>query len=132
MRKLPIIIATITLLFALFLSCNKEEGQGGTSTIRGKVFIIDLNAAGDTVAQYYAPDENVFILYGDKDLTYDDDFSTSFDGSYQFSNLTQGNYTIFAYSKCSSCAGGIEAVKKTVEIAANKKVVEVEDLIIID
>jgi len=130
--KIITILACI-LSFSTFVACNKVEGQGGTSTIKGKVLIVDLNGSGDTVQPpYYALDQDVYILYGDADETYDDDFATSYDGSYEFNNLTKGQYTVFAYSKCETCGGGVEVIKKTVEISSNKQVVEVVDLVIID
>ncbi len=129
--KISILLATLIAVFA-FAACNKTSGEGGTSTISGKVYVVDLNGTGDTVEQYYAPDVDVYVIYGDEDQTYDNDFATSLDGSYRFDYLTPGTYTVFAYSKCDGCAGGVEAIQKTVEISTGKQAVEVEDLIIID
>lgn len=120
------------LILTIFLSCNKNPGEGGTSSITGKVWVVDLNGSGDTVAQYYALDQDVYILYGEDDQTYDEDFSTSLDGSYAFHNLTPGKYTVFAYSKCEACPSGLEVVQKSVEITEKKQTVTVEDLVIIE
>lgn len=120
-----IIITTLT-------SCNKTEGGGGTSSIEGKVYVINLNAAGDTVGEYYAMDQDVFIIYGESNATYDDKFATSYDGSFVFNNLRIGKYTLFSYSKCDACPSGQEVISKTVEITENKQLISVEDLIIFE
>jgi len=121
-----------TLLVTIgFTSCNKTAGEGGTSTITGKVYVIDKNGAGDINAEYYGMDEDVFIIYGNDSKTYSDKFATSYDGSYSFTNLTPGEYTVFAYSDCATCDSGIEAIKKTITVSNKKEVIEVGDLIII-
>lgn len=129
--KSILFLATV-LITTSFIACNKEPGEGGTSSITGKVWVVDLNASGDTVAQYYAMDQDVYILYGEDDQTYDEKFATSLDGSYQFNFLTPGKYTVFAYSKCDACAGGQEVITKTVEITDKKQEIVVEDLVIIE
>ena len=63
----------IYLLFAVFLiiftSCSKQEGEGGTSTIKGKVII---HLVSDDFQTDYAtfPDEeqDVYIMYGADDF----------------------------------------------------------------
>jgi hypothetical protein len=58
----------LTKLYTVFFmtlvlgSCNKTEGEGGTSSIQGKIWVINLNAAGETVGEYYAMDQDVFIM----------------------------------------------------------------------
>ena len=117
-------------LALLFIGCNKEPGQGGTSSIEGKVYRIETNSLGDTLDQYYAPDYDVYIVYGDEDYTYDDKFSTSFDGSYRFTHLTPGTYTIFAYTRCDLCGGGDTVKSETVEIFEKKSAIELDDLVV--
>ena len=126
----------LTKLYTVFFmtlvlgSCNKTEGEGGTSSIQGKIWVINLNAAGETVGEYYAMDQDVFIIYGDSDATYNDKFATSYDGSYVFNNLVEGTYTLFVYSKCDTCQSGQEVFTKAVEITEKKQLITVEDLII--
>ncbi|MBK6952599.1 MAG: hypothetical protein IPO32_00155 [Crocinitomicaceae bacterium] len=115
-------------LLAITLSCNKEPGRGGTSSITGKVHVYNINSIGDTTDEYYAMDEDVFIIYGDNDLTYDDKFSCSYDGSYRFDYLTPGEYTIFAYSRCDTCDDGVTPVFKTIQIQDKKTEYSVSDL----
>lgn len=118
MKKYIFTLMVSSLLFA----CNKEAGEGGTSSIEGKVFVNDINGSGELQAQFFGQDEDVFIIYGNTDQTYDENMSTSLDGSFRFDNLTVGEYTIFAYSRCDTCASGTEAIKKTVEISEKKTV----------
>ena len=127
-RIAPILLS----LSVLILSCNKEPGEGGTSSITGKVYTYDLNSTGlDTLDEYYVMGEDVYIIYGLDDNTYNDKFSTSFDGSYRFDNLTEGKYTIFAYSRCLTCSGEVEEEKIVIDITAKKTEYTAPDLIIL-
>ncbi len=127
--KLAKLFLALTLVTTI-ISCNKTEGEGGTSSIEGKLYVINLNAAGDTVGEYYAMDQDVFIIYGESNATYNDKFATSYDGSYVFNNLTLGKYTLFSYSKCDACPSGQEVISKTVEITEKKQLISIEDLVI--
>jgi hypothetical protein len=120
----------LTVLFALFLSCNKKEGLGGTSSITGKVIVNDYNGSGVLIATYPGQDEDVFIIYGNDNTTYSDKVSTSFDGTYRFDNLTTGTYKLYSYSKCDTCASGQNEALITVEITQKKQVVVAPDIII--
>lgn len=124
MNKLMLI-----LISSLFLiSCNKEPGEGGTSSITGKVKKYDVNSLGVVLAEYYSADEDVYIIYGSEDDIYDDKFATSHDGSYNFTNLTLGTYTVFAYSRCDLCPSGDTVVSQTIEVTEKKKDYVIEDL----
>jgi hypothetical protein len=95
-------LVSFVMIGMLLLSCKKEEGIGGTSSITGKVVVRQYNSNfSSLIEQYYATDEDVFIIYGD-DPVYGDKVTTSFDGTYRFDYLRDGNYTIFAYSKDSA------------------------------
>jgi hypothetical protein len=130
MKSLILFAATCSILF--FTACNKEPGEGGTSSITGKVLVVNLNGSGDTISQYYGMDQDVYIIYGEDTETYGDKFSTSLDGSFAFNYLTPGTYTIFAYSKCDICDSGQNAVSRTVEITDKKQTIAMDDLIIYD
>lgn len=115
----------IAILFAttLFLSCQKEAGPGGTSTITGKVLVRSKNADFTILkAEYWAQDQDVFIIYGN-DSVYSDKFKTNYDGSYRFKYLNKGDYTIFAYSEDSTFTSpsGVVAVKVNVSITDNRQ-----------
>ena len=110
-------------------ACEKDAGEGGTSTIRGKVYVKNYNGSGQLVGEYYGQAEDVYIIYGDAAF-YGDDTKTSYDGTYEFNFLRKGSYTIFAYSKCDTCAAGQEPVFITTEISKNHSTVELPDLVI--
>lgn len=120
----------LTALFGLFLSCNKTEGLGGTSSITGKVIVNDYNATGTLISTYPGQDEDVFIIYGNDNTTYNDKVSTSFDGTFRFDNLTIGTYKLYSYSKCDTCASGQDEALITVEISEKKQVVVASDIVI--
>lgn len=128
----------IIILFIIGLSsCLKEEGEGGTSTILGKVFVKNYNAEliGEPRWEGYAPDEDVYIIYG-TDSIYSDRFRTNYDGSFRFKYLRPGNYTIFVYSKSlanqnTNHTDLLVAKKIPVNIVVENQVVILDDIIII-
>jgi hypothetical protein len=124
-----IILATI-ISFCL-ISCSKEAGEGGSSTIKGKVFGYDINTSGVITDSAYVQDARVYISYGSS-TTVDDDIRTSFTGDYIFRGLRKGTYTIFVYSQCNSCPFNQEVVKQTIEITDNRQEVVVPDFKIFD
>ena len=115
MKKIFILILALAGLCLGSSSCNKEEGEGGTAIIQGKVMLIlhdndNYNLTTDTIV---AAKTDVFIIYGNNDI-YGDDMKTSANGQYKFKYLKKGTYTIFAYSILPS--GEKIAVSKTVEV----------------
>lgn len=133
-----LISAAIAALFIVAVSCNKEAGPGGLATIRGTL-MQDIWQKGvgftpDTfLGQFIAPDVDVFLVYGDDDNTYDDDFSTSFDGTFEFKNLTPGTYKIFAYTETNPLLNELvdSVVSKTIIISKSEKkeIINVGDLV---
>lgn len=126
MKRLSVLA---TLFIVLVSGCTKEAGEGGTSTIYGKVFAYDYNAEMTVYrTQYYAPDEDVYIIYGE-DSIYSDRTRTNFDGSYRFQYLRPGKYTVFAYSKdLTTKLPPALPVKKTVYILSDNQLVIVDDI----
>lgn len=91
----------------MFVQCKKDEGQGGTSSIKGRIIEHDFRADFlDSVPVAILPDdnENIFIIYGTDHTTYDDSYKTSYDGTYEFRFLQKGHYRLFAYSNDSTGA----------------------------
>ena len=123
-------IIFLLLLPALIFSCNKVEGEGGTSSITGKLIINDVNGAGELQATFPGADEDVFIIYGKDNTTYNDKVSTSYDGSYRFDNLVAGSYKLFSYSKCDTCASGTTEVVVDAVISDKKQVISIADIVI--
>jgi hypothetical protein len=130
MKRLFLILS----LFAAFLSaCEKDAGPGGTSTITGRVKVLDYNAEFTHINEvYWAQKEEVFIVYGN-DSVYSESFKTNYDGTYRFEHLQKGKYQVFCYSKDTTglIPGGLFAVIKDVNISDNGQEVRVEDIVIV-
>jgi len=95
-------IISLVILGLVAFSCKKEEGIGGKSAIKGRVIVRQYNTNfTELIEQYYAPDEDVFIIYGD-DEVYGDKVTTNYDGTYEFEFLREGSYSIYAYSEDSA------------------------------
>lgn len=113
MKILSKTLLALLLLFS-FVSCNNEEGEGGTGTIKGCLMMVqhpeDAMLETDTVP---AAKSDVFIVYGDDEF-YGDDVEADPNGYYQFEYLTPGDYTVFSYSTLPS--GEREAVSATVTL----------------
>lgn len=91
-------ISVFVLALGLLVSCRPDEGKGGLASIEGTVMVQNLNTIQEkSGTPYPATDGDVYISYGKSGLA-DDKARTSFDGTYKFSNLTKGDYTVFVYS----------------------------------
>lgn len=107
---------TLTLGAAVLAgSCSKDEGEGGTASISGRVYLVQHNDDNylletDTMV---AAKEDVFIVYGN-DGYVGDDVETGADGCYRFRYLNAGTYTVFAYSTLQT--GEKVAVARTVKV----------------
>jgi len=123
------LILPIFILFMVFSSCRKVEGPGGSVTIKGVV--IERNHVGTSIFEYPAADQDVYIIYGSENSFYDDDVSTSYDGSFEFRYLQKGDYQIFAYQDNPSVASGTDEVMVQVNASENNQVI-ILDTIYID
>jgi hypothetical protein len=86
---------------ALLASCKKEAGDGGNSSIKGKItkeLRVVLNNPGTAVGTFPAADQDVYILYDDH-VSPDDRVRTNYDGEYEFLYLRPGNYKVYVFSK---------------------------------
>jgi len=122
----------IGLLFSL-TACQIEEGPGGSGAITGRLFAYDYNADFTLLnGSYYAPDEDVFLIYGDE-VIFGDDMKTHFDGRFRFDFLRKGTYTVYAYSKDSSGteAAGVYPVMVEVEISEKSQEVDLGEIVIL-
>lgn len=134
-----ICLAAATVLIGLMTSaCEKEEGEGGRSSISGRVLEQDMfNLVSDSVKyEYPVGDERVYIIYGDESEVFDDDMRTDFNGRYRFRYLRKGTYTIFTYTECSpiidslcAASGGVYPIIQTVELGKNEDLV-IDDIVI--
>ena len=123
------LILPISILLMVFSSCRKVEGPGGSVTIKGVV--IERNHVGTSIFEYPAADQDVYIIYGSENSFYDDDVSTSYDGSFEFRYLQKGDYQIFAYQDNPSVASGTDEVLVQVNASENNQVI-ILDTIYID
>ena len=99
---MKIVYSFLILIAISFISCEKIEGPGGTSSISGKIWIEDYTSDFTVLkASYWAEEEDVYIIYGN-DTIHSNRNRTNFDGSYWFQYLNKGTYTIYAYSRDSS------------------------------
>jgi hypothetical protein len=129
-----------TVLFAIalvvFVSCEKGPGEGGTSTIKGKVIIREYNGDFTVLRDIYpAAKEDVYIIYGDDaSEVYGDNMEADWEGKYEFNYLQKGKYIIYVYSKDSTLTYTTSrktVVMKEVEITGKNQTIEVPDITII-
>jgi hypothetical protein len=125
----------LALLLGLF-GCEKEPGEGGTSSIRGKVekeYRIVLSNAATYQYTVDAADEEIYIIYGDN-VSPDDKVMTNFEGEFEFKNLRKGKYTIYVYSKDNSGIAGVDiermVVKQEIEISDKGEDIEASSMTI--
>ncbi len=122
------LIVCSLIVFSL-LSCEKEEGEGGQATLKGKVIFRELYSNAflgikdSIIAEYPYADERVYLSYGDNDI-YDDDFRTDYKGEYKFNGLRKGTYTVYSVPPCKDCQKLIEPAQQTVEITDGKGTTE--------
>lgn len=123
--KLALFLFVVTMMAA----CKKGPGEGGMASIQGKLKVRNVSGSGTVLNEYYLPDERVYIIYGDGTV-YNDNYRTSYDGSFRFDYLLEGHYTIFAYSYCDTCQSGKEPVFLECDITSYDQLVELSDLVV--
>ena len=117
----------------LLLSCKKEPGRGGNSTLYGKVLVKNYNSTFTVLEEtYYAPNIYVYIIYGG-DRDYGDKVRTGPGGVWEFKYLRPGSYKVYAFSKDStlSTAAAIPSIRE-VTVPSQKQDIEVPDIVIFD
>jgi hypothetical protein len=124
------------LFVGLLLSCSKEPGDGGNSTLEGTINYELRSVLVNYESVLYqgpATDWDVYIVYGDN-IGFDDKTSTDYNGEYKFEFLREGEYTVYAYSQ-DTINGPINngeildlPIIQKVEITEKKQTVEVPDI----
>ena len=125
-------LSVVLLVLLSIQGCSKAPGLGGKATIKGKItgrfysdtqltMLTGLSALGD---------ENVYLIYGNDHTFYDDDISTSYDGSFEFNYLRPGKYIVFMYENCYPCAALQQEKLFEVEITEKKQVVDLGEIIL--
>ncbi len=124
------VFISFAIFSILFYACKKQVGQGGTSIIKGKLFVTLYNVF-TPVDSFYSGKENIYINYGDA-TAIGNKVESSYDGSFEFPYLKKGKYKVYAYSNClvndTSCHGGKKTVLKELEITGNHQVIDMGDL----
>jgi len=120
------VLITISAAALVLLSCSKFEGPGGKASIIGSVQGNKYDGAGNLLSTYPMMDYDVYLIYGNEsgENFYDDDVSTSYDGSFEFNYLAKGNYRLFTYGKCPSCPGGDTVLIYNIEVTGKKEVID--------
>ncbi len=128
-------IFLLVIIGLVITSCTKEEGQGGSGSIKGFVYEYKINAFSlDTTARYAAADQDVYIIYGKDNTFYDDNIKTSYDGTFEFPYLQKGNYTVFVYEDCEislSCPSGKKEILVPVEITEKKQIINLDTITVL-
>ena len=110
----------LLITIVCFNACEKPEGKGGKSTIKGRLYALNCYDSVQTVGDDDALNaQRVYLVYGDNSA-FDDNMQTSEDGSFEFNYLRPGNYKIFAYSTDSN--GAESAVIKEVVLGKNEEI----------
>ena len=111
------------LCCVVLMACKKDAGDGGTSTITGKVHITEYDSDFKNVkGDYPGADVDVYIIYGNK-TTPDDNAKTGPNGDFVFRFLREGHYRIYVYSDADT-ASGQTTVTKDIKITGRKKTVD--------
>ena len=97
-KKIVFLIAVIVF----FISCEKPEGEGGTSVINGKViyFTTSYNAQTSSMDTTYYPKagKDIYIIYSEnEDNIFNDKTETDWNGNFHFQYLRKGDYTVYTY-----------------------------------
>lgn len=140
-----IFILTLAMIAGVTIACKKPAGEGGTSTIRGNIYVKNYNSNFSTLlGQYPGADVDVYIIYGN-DATYGERTRSGPDGVFEFKYLRKGNYKVYAYSNDSVATVGPPysmtnpnvnapdmAVFKSGEIKKKKETVDLGTFLIYD
>lgn len=132
-----ILILFIALLIS---SCEKQAGEGGTSSIQGSVYKLStyfnvLTQQIDTISYQLDSKKDVYIIYSDDENDfYDDNVETNWNGQYRFDNLRKGDYTLFVYADSTDLLNISYdyPIFKHVKIDANNSTFTLSDFVIND
>lgn len=130
----------LILLVCISLSCKKEAGEGGNSSIRGKIYVKNYNSSFKTLlSEYPGKEVEVYIIYGNESV-YGNRMRASYDGMYEFKYLNPGKYKLYAFSADSTGAhknqanpnAPLVAIIKDVEITSGKQITTAPVIEILD
>jgi hypothetical protein len=126
-----IMLISVLLIISFLVSCEKEPGPGGKSTLYGKVLVKDYNSTFTELNEiYYGPGIWVYLVFGN-DRDYGERIQTGIGGVYEFKYLRPGKYRVYAFSKDSTLSTNAEIpVIREVEIPSGRQEIGLEDLVI--
>lgn len=130
------IFILLVVVFA-FSACEKEAGEGGTSSIVGSVYKIStyynaLTQQEDTLFYQLDSEKDVYIIYSDNENEfYDDKVETNWNGQYRFDFLRKGDYTVFTYADSTDLLNDYDyPVFRHIKIEANNSTYTLSDFVI--
>lgn len=94
-------LVILSLIGFLAVSCEKGEGFGGSSTIKGVIMTEEWNAefTRKKAPDHPAQEKDVYLVFGDGDDFYGDKVETDYQGRFEFNYLREGTYVVYVYSK---------------------------------
>lgn len=100
LKRILLIKGMVACLFlATLVSCEREEGFGGSGSISGKIILREYNMDQSILLrEYVAADHNVYIIFGNQPNV-GDEVETSYNGLFSFNYLTPGDYEVYYYSE---------------------------------
>ena len=109
-------------------SCKKEAGEGGNSSIRGKVYATNYDKNMILISDSgYRGEEDVYIIYGGE-FSYGDRQKSNYDGAFEFKYLRKGKYKVYVYSKSFITMSADSIALREVEITEKKQSIELADI----
>lgn len=102
-----------------------DNDVDGHAAIRGKVWVDNGSN------QYYAPDERVYLVY-ENNAYIETSQRTKYDGSFEFTELPKGNYSVYVYTDDNSQPSGIRPIIQTVDIDSINQLTILPDFVIND
>lgn len=127
------ILYIFLVVFLALTACKKPAGTGGSSSIKGNIWVQDYNKDLTAVQyQYAGVDVEVYIIYGN-DLAHGDKVNTNANGEFEFKYLRKGNYKIYAISqeRIGTTNDSKEvAVSVDASVTKNKQMIDVGQIII--
>lgn len=88
----------------------KKISNKGTASISGSIHVMNYNNVGVFVNEGPGADIDVYIIYGNSNVSYSDRIKSNYDGTFTFPDLANGSYKVYAYSDCSTCPDGLSEV----------------------
>jgi hypothetical protein len=99
----------------------------GSSSVKGRLMEQQYLGSTPFGTPYPSQENEVYVVYGN-DQVYFDRMDTGAEGWFEFRELIKGQYTLYAFSECSTCANYLDTVSVTVTITDNNSTIEVGEL----